>query len=329
MRLLPAVLVLAACGATATPVSVPEPADSPPAFALAPPRRIVSSDGRDCVIRDGALSCWTSGEPAAVVRFEHVLSLSARDDSNCAVLATGGIACFDPALLVWTEIGDRVWTDVGGIARMGTPCALHDDGRVECVPLPSGSYGYFGYEWAATRYRWVPMPRTTLDLPRVVDIAASGEHVCFALEDGGIACLDRGYTPTRLDGMPSAARVVVGDGCGEPVCALSAEGRLTCVPFGRLSVPREAIELDGIVDASLYGCVGCVVSARGQVACFGSRSARRPFATPPVLVEGLEHVVQISVGRDHVCALHEDEAVSCFEPGHPIERFPALPESAP
>lgn len=308
-----ALIVLASCAPAATPrPTAPTRAPS----AIAPAHRIVSADGRDCVVRGGRLFCWTTDAPAPIARFEHTVSLSARGDANCAAREDGTIACFDPIRLVWNERGEQIWPGTTDVVRLATPCALRADRSVVCSSLPFAvRSAYFDAPWLDDVREWVDrivvMP---IDLPPVVDVAASSAHVCFALEDGRVACMHGGATPAMLDGLPAATRVFLGDGCGDPLCVLDADAHLTCIPLAAGVRDRVGIAIDDVADVSFCGCLGCIVSTHGEVACFGGRNHRAPFASPPRAIAGIDRVVEISVGPDHVCVLRDDEGVACFEP---------------
>ena len=66
----------------------------------------------------------------------------------------------------------------------------------------------------------------------------------------------------------------------------------------------------------------CIVTASGQVSCWGCRpngtttfgclDANSGKATPPELIPGLEKVVEVAAGGLQTCALREDGTVWCF-----------------
>mgnify|MGYP003594242919 CR=1 FL=1 len=68
----------------------------------------------------------------------------------------------------------------------------------------------------------------------------------------------------------------------------------------RFSLPGSVIDLDA---SQKY----CVALSTGSVACSGSHPA-----SPPVLVEGIDSAVSVTVGSYHYCALKRDGTVWCW-----------------
>lgn len=179
-------------------------------------------------------------------------------------------------------------------------------------------------------------------------IATSGTHTCARHPDGGVSCWgrdDRGQSggtsvsnepapTTRIDGLED---VTVTDLAveGRISCALTSDEDLWC--WGGLQNPNDssdrrplrgggARQVFGFADQPAVTAMDagphhvCGVLADGTLHCIGYDHARQlghfEETTPGVnAFEQVEHVadvVDVAVGFDHTCALHDDGRVSCW-----------------
>jgi alpha-tubulin suppressor-like RCC1 family protein len=113
-------------------------------------------------------------------------------------------------------------------------------------------------------------------------------------------------------------------------CAITAIGGVKCWGWGHewqlgngsmgdQASPVDVSGLSGVVGLAAGATFTCALKAAGTVACWGDGSTgvtgpTAPFASSltPVTVTGLTHIVALSAGRYHVCALKDDGSVACW-----------------
>lgn len=132
------------------------------------------------------------------------------------------------------------------------------------------------------------MPGAAVDDRRVTALAAGGQHTCARFADGAVRCW--GYCdtrcaqpgdgspapPLRIEALPPAEGVAVSDSHG---CAWHADGRVSC--WG----------------SNFHGALGVPDDVRSPV---------------PVVVPGVEGVVELVARSQDTCARHRDGGVTCW-----------------
>lgn len=146
----------------------------------------------------------------------------------------------------------------------------------------------------------------------VVQHDSDGQHACGVTPAGRVFCVQPSGSTFEISGFPPAIAVEVGNGCGEPLCILTADHVAMCVTtrHGHWD-PRERIEMNDVQDVSLDGCFGCAVSLNGHLACFGARTDHIAFLQPPRLVANMENVTDVEVERTRICAVIGGERIVC------------------
>jgi hypothetical protein len=155
-------------------------------------------------------------------------------------------------------------------------------------------------------------PPEALDRFGVVRFDGDGEQACGVTREGRVFCAHPDGSTFELTGFPPAIDVEVGNGCGEPLCILTADHVAMCITtrIGEWD-PRERIEMPNVQDLSMHGCFGCAVSLDGHLACFGARTDHRAFLQPPRLVAGLDHVTEVQVEAARICVNVNRERIVC------------------
>lgn len=275
------------------------------------------ANGRSVCARgvDGSASCW--GDIADVETLEPRSVSSARSfavvdpggKSTCGILTDGGLVC-------WGHdncggFGDGVPGEgyvadpVPSLARHGVAmstsyarCVAHRDGRVSCW----GSWRALGDGTRGTD--------VTLDAP---------------------SCFDRGQgvrgVPKPVPGLADAVSIVKAR-YGQ--CVVHASGVVSCwgdigtslpstSPYAdpplRL-VPEPLEGLSNVFKLARFGNYhACALHRDGRVSCWGSSKYYERTdveAWDPVVVPGLDEIVDVSVGSEHSCVLRRTGEVLCW-----------------
>lgn len=138
-----------------------------------------------------------------------------------------------------------------------------------------------------------------------VAIAGGDASSCALSSDGTVRCWGRGYgyVPIAIPGLPPASAL-------SGSCALVMPGTVWCWPPGGSAVRVDGLEAVRSFSASpveWQEAVGCAGLASGRVACW-----RLADGSSPAEVPGLSEVEQVSVGREHACAVAADGTVWCW-----------------
>lgn len=251
---------------------------------------------------DGSASFWG---PNSGSLGEGVIVTSSMDEvGDVRQLVSGGpfVAALNEAgeVWIWGDLPVRAgeskpfeaWQrlpfapDVARIAASGSLCAIHEDGRVECMGRN------FEGELAVDR-ETLEVP-AELPLVGVVDISIDFSLVCAVLTDGSVRCSGRNVFGTlavatdevrqrtgfeTVQGLPPVDRVKISAG-GHTVCA-DAAGTLWC-----------------------WGS-----NAFGMFA--DKDETQSPDIRLPTKVEAFEDVRDFALTSGALCVLREDESVWC------------------
>lgn len=173
-----------------------------------------------------------------------------------------------------------------------------------------------------------------------VFLAATRTFACAALHDGRVVCWGGGgfTSPYFGDGTPETAMkpVVVPafrdveevrlGAHGQPMCALSRSGDVTCIHQRRgLEGPAPVTKLSGATQLAIGINHVCARTAKGQAYCWGdggggaigdgSVAWDERFQAEPRLVPGLAAVAGVVAGFGWSCAWQTDGAASCWGNG--------------
>ena len=195
-------------------------------------------------------------------------------------------------------------------------------GAMSCVITANGRV----YCWGADRELNNSGSESELERPQRVDglqnifqFSLSYSTACGLDQDRAVWCwgenyagfLQTGFTESllvvprrRLDIERNVEQVAVDD---SNFFARLFDGSI----FARQGAPQTPFRFrfsTPAVDIKAGGGSWCVVIFSGQVLCYTTG----PFANGPRLVEGLEGVLSISIGRNHFCALKRDGTVWCW-----------------
>ena len=267
-------------------------------------------DGRSCALhRDGTISCWGSQNstvPAKIEGVENAKAVTTGDEHTCALHEGGTISCWgyndDGQLGNETRDYSAVPVQVKNITDAAVvdagdshTCALHRDGTVSC--WGNNAVGQLG-NGNSGKGEHSPAPVKVQGITNAIAVSASVGvylgHTCALLEDRTISCW----------GMNSSGQLGTGQ---------SAEGDISPIPAA----------VQGITDATAISTGDehtCALHEGGTISCWGSNFGGRlgSFETAdehsalPVPVDGITSAIQITAGREHSCALHQDGTISCW-----------------
>ena len=269
---------------------------------------------------DGKVRCWGSNQYSQIStennlnsNVDNATQISAGGNHTCALLASGEIKCWGRGNE--GQLGDGVSRSVASgnanasipvdvdISTIGTvsqisagyshTCALHVNGKIWC--WGSGESGELGNKPDGSLQNtgdvsWMSSIQV-LNINTATQISAGLYHTCAVLFDGGVKCWGRGesgqlgngstpstqVTPVKVSGITTAVQVSAG---GAHTCAVLEDKSVWC--WGR--------------------------NASGQL---GNNLSTSNQATP-VQVIGTGLVKQVSAGRDHTCAVREDNVSLCW-----------------
>lgn len=173
----------------------------------------------------------------------------------------------------WTQLA--LWSDHS--------CALNVAGEIYCWG-DNGS-GQLGLDH--TERRLTPQQ---VDITGGVQIEVDYEHTCARLDSGGVACWGEG-----------------------------ANGRLGHGDTQDQRLPKVVQGVDQVVDLGLGYRHTCVVRDDGSVWCWGDNAKGQlgldlsvTQSWVPSAVPGITGAKRLAVGRDHSCALLDDDSIVCW-----------------
>jgi alpha-tubulin suppressor-like RCC1 family protein len=344
-----------------TPTAVlPGPAE------LRDARDVVASASHTCAARsDGRLACWGSatsgrlgGAAASSVTTPHlvpetaaltaVAALIPGADHSCALVASGGLACW----------GRNVEGQLGqGTVSTGNavPTLVNDLPPIEaaaggdtatCGRTAAGDI----FCWGDNTYGTLGDGTTALKAAPAAVVGREEHARCPACDDGNpcteVFCVDGGCVPRA---RPDGARCGRARACQSGICAPAAAPLHTLavgsahVLFarddgsvaswghnarGQLGVPSSDVTfltkpidvpgLTGVVGVTAGAEFSCAWTDGGVTYCWGAGAsgqlgdgglADRAHPTP---VSGLSAVVQVAAGAEFACALRENGQVYCW-----------------
>lgn len=166
-------------------------------------------------------------------------------------------------------------------------------------------------------------------------VVTGGEVWCWGL--GRFGQLGRGERegtrwPVQVDVGGEAAQVSTG---GEHTCVVMASGAVKCwganksgqLGNGTTTDSAEPVVVQGLLDAAQVSCGGgaegrghcCAVRAGGRVVCWGANGLGQlgngkegKDSARPVDVSKLKDAEQVTVGREHSCAVRQGGKISCW-----------------
>jgi len=231
-----------------------------------------------------------------------------------------------------------------GVTRVATgpnhACALSWGGAVRC--WGRNDFGALGNGYGS----WIGLPDDGIAVRRGATRIAAGLDASCAVVEGSLQCWGSNYDGLLGDGQASAYRTTatlvpdlatgVADVVAGPrmACALLDDGAVKCWgrnSYGELgdgsttdrTLPTAVVGLgSGVTAITATGMHACVLTAIGQVKCWGANFAgqlgdgtteNRPT---PVLVQDLGDVaIDIVAGTVHSCALLLAGKVKCWGDG--------------
>ena len=267
----------------------------------------------------GEVSCWgqtwkgRSGDdatgdaaplPVKVAGITDATGVSASAGVSCASLESSEASCWGfywDSEFTENDDGDispvsSVWRNAADIERVATGgshgCALKTDSTVICGG--ANWYGNLGTGQLGTTISWAP--QEVLGIDDATDIALGFAHTCAAHATGEVSCWGRNEL-----GQLGTGEENLGTDAPAPAKVLGITDA-TAVAAGNLAIT-------------------CALHATGEVSCWGSSSfgtlgtAADPasdHSAVPVKIEGVTDATAVSIGFQHVCALHESGEVSCW-----------------
>lgn len=190
-------------------------------------------------------------------------------------------------------------------------CAAHVDGSVSCWGVENG-YSQLGFAGAPTM-----RPSRVVGLSAAVSVESSTLGSCALRSDGSVWCWGIEHPQRRVGQIagPGSAMQLSEGGSGG--CFLEPDRTVSCWVRGHY--PEPVPDVSGIVDIASDGENACGLTPDATVICWGynSRGAlgRGTYTVgpePPGPVDGLDDVVDVSVGGGHACAATNEGDVYCW-----------------
>jgi alpha-tubulin suppressor-like RCC1 family protein len=286
--------------------------------------------------------------PIPIPDLNGATSISLDSDNACATRPSGRVACWG-SNNASGQIGDGTtepsWVpvDVVGIddavnvqIRARHACARRRNGEVACW-----GHNYYGALGDGTLVN-SPVPVSVLGLSAAIGLGNGPDHACAFDASGQLVCwglasagqLGNGRTsiaatPVGVDSSAAFDAVSVG-----PLyaCGTHRDGTAACwgdlVHLGlppterELPKPVDVPGLDGVTALETGTYNVCALRGTGELWCWGANSygqlgsgtmTNQPYdLAAPARVPGLEDIVSVSPGGNHVCAVHATGEVLCW-----------------
>jgi alpha-tubulin suppressor-like RCC1 family protein len=199
------------------------------------------SGGHTCSLAGTTLSCSGSNgqgqvgnmsvieQSAAIPVKTAVTSFSLGSQTTCAADTTGALYCWGRN--VYKTIDDtmtiktfpQLVAGITGVVAVGVGadhvCAAITGGIAKC--WGANTMGQIGNGQTST----LATPMTTVNVPNVVAIDASGNHTCLRTGNGEVYCFGEGYTPTPAKILDGATAIACG---ASHDCAILGDGGIRC-----------------------------------------------------------------------------------------------------
>lgn len=223
-------------------------------------------------------------------------------------------------------------------------CAILDDASMVCWGLDN--FGQGGHGQDNNDPRATPATVAFPEGREPVQVDGGEAHTCALMNDGGVMCWGRDhvgqlgdngtnanqYEPGSNAMLPDGRRATSISMGGHLSCAVLDDGTLACWGennYGQLgdntttrrNVPTLAQLPDNltVLDVGVNYHSTCVVYANGSMGCWGHDHRGRLANGPdqghtwlPSVINQTSGFVDVEVGADHSCALHEEGIVQCW-----------------
>jgi alpha-tubulin suppressor-like RCC1 family protein len=283
--------------------------------------QLSSGDWHSCaLVEGGEVQCWgndfygqlgngerntSSHVPVTATGLTGVTEVAAGAFHTCALLETGHVDCWGWNSSGQLGTGDKVErttpTPVVGISNALAIAAGGDD---TCALLPEGHVSCWGDNWfgelgPGAEKRTSSVPVEVPGISGATAVSTGPTHTCVLLAGGSVDCwgengsgalgdgsLEQSAAPVEVHGVAHAIAISTGQGN----CALIEGGTVSC--WGNDN----------------YGELG----QGAPVVQSHPGDGTWAYSTTALAVPGLSGVMALSANEDHVCALLESEAISCW-----------------
>ncbi len=293
----------------------------------------------------GNTSELDSSMPVIVQSITDAVSIGSGIYHTCAVLADGHVKCWGANF--FSQLGDGTTFDsfspvtVGGISNAKSivgsfhhTCVLLKDGSVKC--WGNNAYGQLGDGTTTSS----SIPVQVQGVSSAISIASGGGRTCVVSSNGSIECWGRNII--RLNGILSdssipvpvlnistATTVTLGNSHG---CATLSDGQVQCWGYndtGQLGngTINQSLTLAPVFVNDIIGATSisagtnhtCALVSEGVIRCWGENTIGQlgngqgsSFSSFPVIVNGIESAVALSLGFNHTCAILSGHEVKCW-----------------
>jgi alpha-tubulin suppressor-like RCC1 family protein len=301
---------------------------------------------------DGTVRCWgdngngalgdpdlISRGPVEAVGLTQATGIAAGVDYSCAVLCTGGAACWgDPAFGTLATADPTKFATPQPVVGLVDAVGIAANGYAICTSTGAGELRCWGdprFQYCSTDAQRYPAgPELVAGLTKV-GLFSPGDDLCVLFSGGAVSCRGPDYCAQPSDsGLPDSPLVHVPDWDGAlglaPDCAVLADGGVKCAgknDYGQVgdgthtnrTTPVQVIGITAAVGVAVGAWHKCAWLKDGSAWCWGSNSYGQLGPTGfnsdhpiPVKVQGVADVVGMALGGLHTCALIRDGSVWCW-----------------
>jgi hypothetical protein len=314
-------------GGCSRPKDPPSCSSAPGCTPIVPGAVAVGVQHSCALVGDGTVKCWgdngngqlgTGGgaliasSAVPVVGLTNATSVAATDYGTCALTADGLVSCWglggDPKMPAPVAGIDDVSMIAAGDSHV---CALRHDGMIGCWGTSTtGATG--GTDVSYTKAN----PIKGID--DATFVAAGQSHSCAVRRGGSVACWgsndsgelgDNTRTPSPdpvpVSGVGDAIMLALGH---QFSCAVTTTFDVKCWGAG-----SPLLAPSNVISAVAKQGNACVAQLGGSFECFGQEISSElgtyaPFDACSAPTVDLAHLLGISVGRIHVCAVVGDDS---------------------